>query len=378
MKKRIGILLVVFGVLFSMTFAYDYFGFGNRIEADTSEVNHMELTLEYAKSEGVEKAIEDKMQTEGKKVIALENVNISNFALNNLHRQYRVETVGIANYMQYQEDQIAENVYIVDVEMKDTKAPIIKGSNVTIAQDGDFDISALKIHAYDVVDGDLDYEVVENPVDTSTAGTYKVVVEAKDANGLKTRKSFTVTVETVNDAGGYVEDTSYQEYTYTPQVVQALDRSNLNVRGWKVVANDSRVSDDVIRSYMNELQNLPGQYNTSHFTTIYIDLSLSYPYLGMAYGDGKIVLNGSGYYATTLLHEATHTYDFARGFSSDSRLQAARNAELGRLPAKFSGNINDDAYEWVANIVVYYYYDPATLRANAPKSYAFVRDVILR
>lgn len=48
----------------------------------------------------------------------------------------------------------------------------------------------------------------------------------------------------------------------------------------------------------------------------------------MTYSSGKLVINGSQYFASTILHEATHAYDFRRGFSRDPSLINARNAEV--------------------------------------------------
>lgn len=387
-------MMVALLVFLGGKFVFD--GVGSNIEATAVQAPVKEIKIEYAKDDAIEKEVADKLLAEGQEIISMskseENVQVSN----NLQKEYQVETVDIRGASQNTIEKIADHVYRVKVVMKDTQAPIIDGSDVTIAKDAKFDINAVKIHAYDKVDGDIAYTVVENKVDTTKAGDYTIVVEATDINGLKTRKTFKVTVEDTSQEpqGTYpIGNNGYQgqgggqqpsgntpsgnSYPTGPAYT-ALDRNNLSVRGWKIIANDARVSDATIRSYMNELQNLPPMYNTSLFQTVYIDMTLQYPYLGMAYGDGHMVLNGSAYYATTILHEATHQYDFKRGFNHDPRLVQARNAELHNLPAKFSGNIYDDTYEWVANIVVYYYYDPATLRTRAPQSYAFVRDVILR
>lgn len=378
-------LFVATTMMFGTMFSYSGFHFQEKVSAYSGTIENVNLELEYERSsETKEDVIEDGL-TYGHKVVKIQQVTsrIDNFG-NVLRRRYRVETVRLNSELVDEVIPVSESIYYIEVKMRDTQAPLIDGNDIHMEQGKPFEVKDLHIHAYDVVDGDLNYSVISNKVDTATPGTYPVVIEAIDHNGLATTRTFQITVDepVVNEVveEPYV-NTSYTSTNYeyvAPAPIAPLDRNNLSVRGWKIIANDGRVSDDTIRSYMSELEGLPWQYTTAHFHTVYIDMTLSYPYLGMAYSDGRIYLNGSGYYATILLHEATHTYDFANHFSGDARLIAARNAELGKLPAKFSGNINDDAYEWVANLVVYYYYDPYTLQVNAPMSYDFVRNVILR
>ncbi len=72
--------------------------------------------------------------------------------------------------------------------------PTISGSSITVNVGDSFDISDLGITAFDKEDGTLPYEIVSNNVDTSTAGSYNVVVSARDSEGLSTTATFTVTV----------------------------------------------------------------------------------------------------------------------------------------------------------------------------------------
>lgn len=393
MKKKVGlrrflIVFLVVGVFYGIVFSYNYFGLNNSVRAGSDTENRITLEMEYATEDMIETNINEYFKKDSQNVISLTQLDSNNDSQNNLNRQFRVETVNRDSEMTNQQVQIAENIYVVDVKLNDTTPPVIEGKDVTIATGGEFNVDALEIHAYDSVDGDLDYEVSENNVDTATAGEYKVVVNATDWNDLKTQKSFTVTVQdsatqdqVVQGGGsgtsGYTSDYTYSGDQSAAATTQALDRNNLYVRGWKIIATDSRVSDATIQAYMNELANLPAMYNTSHFSTVTIDLSLPYPYLGMAYSDGRLWLQGQGYYSTTVLHEATHAYDYTMGFANDPELVSIFNAEKNNIPAKFSGNMRDDTYEWVANIVVYYYYDPATLKANAPRSYDYVVNKIL-
>lgn len=361
--------------------------------ASTNMEEHVSLSMEYEKNEVIEGKVKEHFETNSSNVISITQMDSESAKL---YHQYKVETVDSDNEMANLDVQIAEHVYTVDVELTDTSYPIIEGKDVEIKKNDNFNIDTLEIHAYDKVDGDLDFEVKENTVDTSKPGEYKVVVQVSDLNSLKTQKTFKVKVNesdsqnqdgqsdgTTEYTAGNGDNTNYTGYTgeqttsiTTQSQVQALDRNNLYVRGWKIIANDSRVSDATIQAYMNELANLPAAYNTTQFTTVTIDMSLPYPYLGMAYSDGRIWLNGQDYYATTALHEATHTYDYTMGFANDPELVSIFNAEKNNLPLQYSGNMRDDTYEWVANIVVFYYYDPGTLKANAPRSYEYVQNII--
>ena len=379
-KKTVLRFLVVFsvvGIFYGFIFAFNYFGLTNDVRAVSSVKNHIALEMEYANEEVIETNITEHFKKDAKSVISITTLDTNNDVRNNLYRQFQVETINDDSKMLNQQVQIAENIYMVDVKLNDTAPPIIEGKNIILETGSEFHIEALEIHAYDVVDGDLKYEIKENPVDTTKNDEYRVVVQAVDRNQLKTQKTFTVGVEAPIQEQIVQNETWDYEVDDTQVWGQTIDRNALYVRGWKIIASDNRVSDATIQAYMNELANLPSMYNTSHFSTVTIDLSLPYPYLGMAYSDGRLWLNGQAYYATTALHEATHAYDYTMGFANDPELIAIFNAEKNNIPAKFSGNMRDDTYEWVANIVVYYYYDPATLRAYAPRSYAYVQNVIL-
>ncbi|OCN05477.1 hypothetical protein A4S06_08475 [Erysipelotrichaceae bacterium MTC7] len=348
-------------------------------KADTYE--HMDMQFEYASPETIKKQIKKEFANDNMKVLDI--VSESERGTDaKLHDVYRVETVALDSPIVQADNPIAENVYMVYVQMTDTKAPIIKAKDIELHVGDTFDIHALEADAYDIIDGSLTIEVVKNDVDTATAGTYEVILEATDANHNTSRKVATVTVieeeeqeqEQVEQVVQTTRTTNTTTPTYTaPTPTPALDRNNLSVRGWKVVVG-SDVSDGVIRSYMSELQNLPAKFNNSNLHTIMIDNSFAYPYLGMAYSDGRLWLNGSAYYATTALHEMTHMYDYANNASAG--LEAIFQAEKNNLPAKFSGNMRDNRYEWLANLVVYYYYDQATLRAAAPQSFAYIQSVL--
>lgn len=127
--------------------------------------------------------------------------------------------------------------------MEDTNPPIIKSNDITLNQDKALNIRKMNLTAYDVMNGKLNSKVVTNNIDSTQHGNYSIVGEATDQKDLITKFFFTVSAtnaEVVREITTQVE----------PQTV-ALDGNNLNVRGWTILANDSRVSDTTIRSYMN-------------------------------------------------------------------------------------------------------------------------------
>ncbi|TDW20562.1 hypothetical protein EDD63_11228 [Breznakia blatticola] len=267
-------------------------------------------------------------------------------------------------------------------QVHDENPPTIIGPNAyELVVDEEFSLRNLKLRAYDSKKQPLLLDVIENDVNTSVPGNYKVIVEAKNKSGKISRKTIEIIVKAkeVEEKHDHAKPEPVQQEipveiaqeTLTP-VQPPLDRTNLYVRGWKIEAPDMNVSDDTVRKYVNEIMQLPNQYNNSSLHTITIDLSIAYPYLGMGYSDGRIWLNGQNHYPTTVLHEATHIYDFGTNLSQTAEFQQIFNQEKGSLPVRYSGNMNDNAYEWLANAVVYYYNDPQTLASNAPLTHQYV------
>lgn len=286
--------------------------------------------------------------------------------------------------------QIPTNALSDTGEQKETTAqvqnenpPTIIGPNAyELVVDEEFSLRNLKLRAYDSKKQPLLLDVIENDVNSKIPGNYKVVLEAKNKSGKISRKTIDVIVKAKEVEEKYDHakpepvqqeeiPVEFAQETITP-VQPPLDRTNLYVRGWKIEAPDMNVSDDTVRKYVNEIMQLPNQYNNSSLHTITIDLSIAYPYLGMGYSDGRIWLNGQNHYPTTVLHEATHIYDFGTNLSQTAEFQQIFNQEKGSLPVRYSGNMNDNAYEWLANAVVYYYNDPQTLASNAPLTHQYV------
>ncbi|WP_338631902.1 leucine-rich repeat domain-containing protein [Clostridium baratii] len=91
---------------------------------------------------------------------------------------------------------------IVTVNMKWAEinnAPVITAENKTIKVGDKFD-PMIGVAATDAEDGNItkDIKVIENTVNTNKPGTYKVVYEITDSQGIKTKKTITVTVVNKN------------------------------------------------------------------------------------------------------------------------------------------------------------------------------------
>ena len=84
----------------------------------------------------------------------------------------------------------------ITITVKDNAAPVITASDKTINVNDQFDPKQ-GVTATDKEDGDLtaNITVKENTVDTTKAGTYKVVYEVVDSKNKKTTKEIKVTVE---------------------------------------------------------------------------------------------------------------------------------------------------------------------------------------
>lgn len=89
------------------------------------------------------------------------------------------------------------NVKLVDAPSLEAKneAPIITVSDASIYEGDNFDAKAI-VKANDKEDGDLtsSIKIVENNVDASKAGSYKITYQVSDSNGSTTTKTITVTV----------------------------------------------------------------------------------------------------------------------------------------------------------------------------------------
>jgi len=131
-------------------------------------------------------------------------------------------------------------------EVKDTKTPVIKLKKDTVEINyGDkYELKSNIEKVYDEIDGDIDYEF-SGTVDPQKAGDYKIKVIAKDINGNKAEKIFTVKVkeeipdvpETViqaaknngvkiNTKQHYINvsaiDSHMYQYKYTASIVESI------------------------------------------------------------------------------------------------------------------------------------------------------------
>ena len=90
-------------------------------------------------------------------------------------------------------DQKVEKEFSCEINVADTKAPIIEVSEGIIfkAANDEFDVMDNIVRVYDEVDGDITYSnelsngsyVINNNVDMSRGGVYDVTISAKDSNG---------------------------------------------------------------------------------------------------------------------------------------------------------------------------------------------------
>ena len=80
--------------------------------------------------------------------------------------------------------------------VKDTRLPVIElnSDEITLEYGSEYDPKTNIKKVYDIVDGDLEYEITHE-VDTTKVGEYMVAVSAKDKNGNKTSKEFKVIVK---------------------------------------------------------------------------------------------------------------------------------------------------------------------------------------
>ena len=101
--------------------------------------------------------------------------------------------------------ETTENIEVkkeINLKVEDTIFPVIEGvSDKTITVGDEIDLLS-GISANDEVEGKIEVKV-EGTVDNKKAGTYKIKVYAEDANGNKTEKEFTVTVNEKTTASSY-------------------------------------------------------------------------------------------------------------------------------------------------------------------------------
>lgn len=87
----------------------------------------------------------------------------------------------------------SKTITVTVTKSKDTVAPNIKASDVTLEKDASFDPLAAA-SATDNADGDVKVKVVDSDVDTSKVGTYHVTYSATDKAGNKSTAEITVKV----------------------------------------------------------------------------------------------------------------------------------------------------------------------------------------
>ena len=121
-------------------------------------------------------------------------------------------------------------------------APMISAEDVTINVGDNFEVMN-NITATDKEDGDITstIKVIENTVDTTKAGEYKVVYKVIDSEGASTTKTITVTVQEV------INDSVVVEPENTPENSGDNNTSN-NTNGNNESNNDANNSNNVDNS----------------------------------------------------------------------------------------------------------------------------------
>ena len=141
----------------------------------------------------------------------------------------------------------ASTTKTITVTVKANNAPVINASDRTVSQGNTFDPKE-SVTASDTEDGDItkNIKVVENTVDTSKLGTYKVIYEVVDSKNKKTTKEIKVEVvepldvdnmeldellEKQKEGEFYLEDLKYnqtnKEFTISGYLI-ILNQNNIN------------------------------------------------------------------------------------------------------------------------------------------------------
>lgn len=107
----------------------------------------------------------------------------------------KVKEVKEINYINFLKKEVTTSIEKdVNIEVVDTKKPVIEGvADKEITQGDSIDLKN-GITAKDEVDGALDV-TIEGTVDTNTVGEYKITAKATDKNGNTESKDFRVTVK---------------------------------------------------------------------------------------------------------------------------------------------------------------------------------------
>ena len=114
--------------------------------------------------------------------------------------------------------QTIKRDYETDIEVKDTKPPVLelKEDTVYIYTNSDYDPKDNISDAYDIIDGKIEDISIQGDYDLSKSGSYDLIASATDKNGLKSEKPFTLIVRNraVSGSEGYNIIFNYLTNTY--------------------------------------------------------------------------------------------------------------------------------------------------------------------
>ena len=144
----------------------------------------------------------------------------------------------------------------IKVTVKENKAPVIEADDKELTVGDEFNPKA-NVKATDTEDGDItkNIKVIENTVDTSKAGEYKVIYEISDSKGKKATKEIKVIVkakEQPKEEEPTEENTKVEEPTAIEEIIADSDNDELDLD--KFTEKDSIFYFDYLKEVNNKLQ----------------------------------------------------------------------------------------------------------------------------
>lgn len=257
---------------------------------------------------------------------------------------------------------------------EDTMAPIIEAKDsITLTAGDTFSNDLLEIKAYDVVDGELDYQVTGS-VDSNTVGEYTLHVSATDGHGLVTEKTCVVNVV----EKPVVQSSNRGYASYTSPNYEVIDATTYKVRG-KIVKLVNNPSPSVVSGWINQIQTIPAIF----FDCVtYFEINggnmmdacqaWDVPLVAACtWPDNRIILHGSMLtYNSVPLHESLHAFDNLHGVSNVIVNEGAYSAEMYNIPKQYGNRLNKA--EFFVNAALLYLSNPASLQASCPQTYAII------
>ena len=175
------------------------------------------------------------------------------------------------SYIKFNEFLIANGEEAPEIP-EENNAPVISASDVEIELGKEFDVMN-GVTAKDNEDGDItsSIKVIQNNVDTSKEGTYKVVYEVQDSKGLKTTKEISVKVikntinidvlDLINNATKYIFNNIKNPGYEDEWKILGLKRGNI------------KVPDNYYETYYNNLVKVVKEKNGELHRSKYTEYS---------------------------------------------------------------------------------------------------------